>query len=176
MNVLEAIKNRREITSFQNKEIDRSILEQILDAGYLSPSGNNLLSREFILVTKREMLDELAKTTPYVPWLREATAAIVVTGRPDVSKYWLHDASIAAGYIWLAATSLQIGAAFGAVYHTEDAEESKKREDFVRSTLSIPSDRRIVAILGFGYEKHPPKEKKLLPRDEVVFYDQFTSK
>lgn len=70
-------------------------LEKLLDAGYYSPSGNNLPSREFIVVTKRNKLDQLAKTTSFMPRLKEAQSAVVVTGRPDASKYWLQDASIA---------------------------------------------------------------------------------
>ena len=69
-------------------------LEQILNSAYLSPTGNNLPSREFILVTKPEKLQHLAQATPFVPWLAQSAAAIVITGRPDVSKYWLQDSSI----------------------------------------------------------------------------------
>lgn len=38
-----------------------------------------------------------------------AQAAIVVTGRPNVSKYWLQDGSIVTAFIWLAATDLEPG-------------------------------------------------------------------
>lgn len=171
MNVLDAIKNRREITNYQDKEIPVDILESILDAAYLSPAGNNLPSREFILVTDASKLKELANATPFVPWLAASKAAIVVTGRPNISKYWLQDASIACGYIWLAAVEQGLGAAFGAIYHSEDKEESERRETFVKSTLSLPSDRRIVSILGLGYPGKLPEPKKLVPRESIVHYE-----
>ncbi|BCJ88202.1 nitroreductase family protein [Effusibacillus dendaii] len=173
MNIFEAVRNRREITSFEEKKISFDILEKLLDVAYLSPAGNNLPSREFLLITGRDALDHLSKTTPYVSWLTGAQAAIVVTGLPEVSKYWIQDASIACGYIWLAAVELGLGAAFGAVHHTQDAEESERRETFVRSALSIPDDRRILAILGFGYSKQNPVPKQMYPRETVVFYDKF---
>ncbi len=175
MNVLDIIGQRREITSFRKEAIHPDILEQLLEAGYLAPSGNNLPSREFILVTKRGKLDELAETTPYVQWLYEATAAIVITGRPNISKYWLQDASIAAGFIWLTATDLGLGAAFGAVYHSEDQIESKRREDLVCNGLNIPNDRRIIAIIGLGYPQEKPQAKKQLSRDQVVYYERFSN-
>ena len=75
-------------------------------------------------VTNPEMLQHLAHATPFVPWLAEAAAAIVITGRADISKYWLQDASIASGFIWLSSTELGLGSAFGAIYHAEDADES----------------------------------------------------
>lgn len=171
MDVKKAIKERREITSFKDTKISMDTYEEILEAGYYAPTGNNLPSREFILVTKRDKLDELTKTTPFMPWLQEAAGAIVVTGCPSVSKYWIQDSSISTGFMWLRATELGIGVGFGAVYHHEDAEESAKREKWVRDVLNIPSDRRIIAILGLGYANHSPKTKTLPPRDKIVYYE-----
>src|SRR5690606_20104207 len=104
------------------------LMDALLQSLYLAPSGNNLPSREFIVVKDREMLRSLAPTTPYMKWLEQAAVGIVIIGRPDISKYWLQDASIAGGYAWLTAVSLGLGAAWGAVYHAEDEAESKRRE------------------------------------------------
>ena len=171
MDVMEAIEKRREITSYDDRLIPKDVLENILNAGYLAPAGNNLLSRELILVTKRETLDQLSIATPFVPWLKEAKAAIVVTGRPDISKYWVQDGSIASGFIWLAAVEHQLGAAFGAIYHATDEEESMKRENHVKQTVNIPDDRRVLSIIGLGYPKQDLKPKKHLPRESVVYYE-----
>ncbi|WP_338448941.1 nitroreductase family protein [Niallia oryzisoli] len=173
MMVFEAIQKRREITHYIQKPIASEELEQILQAAYLAPAGNNLPSREFILVTERDSLQHLSQATPFVPWLSDAAAAIVITGRPDISKYWLQDSSIASGFIWLSAIELGIGAAFGAIYHSEDQDESEKRENFVREHLQIPSDRRVVAILGLGYPEKEPPAKTLLPRESIVHYGKF---
>lgn len=174
MNVLEAIKQRREITSFEQKELPDDIVQKIIESAYLSPSGNNLPSKEFIIVRTRETLDYLAQTTPYMPWLREAMTAVVVLGRPNISKYWLQDTSIACGFIWLNAVDIGLGAAFGAVYHSEDDIESERRESYVRSKLDIPEDRRVVAIIGMGYPKKLPAPKKLLPIEETIYYEKFS--
>jgi nitroreductase len=171
MDVRKAIESRREITKYLDKDIPKQILENVLEAAYYAPSGNNLLSREFILVTDRKNLDHLSTSTPFVPWLKKAKAAVVVTGRPDISKYWVQDASIASGYIWLAAVENGLGAAFGAIYHATDPEESKKRETIVKNTLSIPNDRRIISIIGLGYPIETLKPKKMLPRESVVYYE-----
>lgn len=173
MDVLTAIRRRREITRFLPEPIEPETLEAVLEAAYLSPTGNHLPSREFIVVTDKAMLARLSRTTPYMPWLKEAAAGLVVTGRPDVSKYWLHDASIACGYIWLASVHLGLGAAFGAVYHAEDAIESERRENFVRQALSVPGDRRIVAIMGLGYPAQTPPPKTPMPREDIIFYERF---
>lgn len=173
MFVSDAIRQRREITNYQAKEIPDNLLEEIIESAYLSPTGNNLPSREFVVVKNREMLVHLAKTTPFMPWLTEAAAAIVVTGRPAVSKYWLQDASIACGFIWLSAVEKELGAAFGAVYHAEDEAESERRESHVRDALGIPEDRRIVAIIGLGYPAEIPAPKKHVAKEDIVYYEKF---
>jgi len=175
LSVLDVIKGRREIVRFENKEIPAGILEQVVDAGYYAPTGNNLPSRELIVITKREGLDKLSETTPFMKWLKEATAAIIITGRPGESKYWLQDASIASSFIWLTATDLGLGMAFGAVYHSEDQEESERREQYVREMVGIPSNRRIVAVLGMGYPLETPQRKKHQPREKIVHIEKFSS-
>lgn len=173
MSLIDVIRKRREITKFNSQQISSDILETIIDAAYLAPSGNNLPSREFIVVADKNQLAHLSNTTPYMKWLQNAQAAIAITGRPNISKYWLQDASIASGFIWLTAEDLGLGAAFGAVYHAEDADESERRETYVRSALNIPNDRRVVAVIGLGYPAEQPEKKKLLKKEEIVYYDTF---
>src|SRR5690554_4531801 len=124
MNVLASIKQRREITQFKKDPIPNQILDELVQSIYLAPSGNNLPSREFILVTHKHMLLQLSTTTPYMRWIEHAAVGIAIVGNEKLSKYWLQDASIAGGYLWLTATSLGLGAAWGAVYHSEDNAES----------------------------------------------------
>ncbi len=168
MDVLTAIEKRREITRFKTDPIPDRLMDALLQSLYLAPSGNNLPSREFIVVKDREMLRSLTPTTPYMKWLEQAAVGIVIIGRPDISKYWLQDASIAGGYAWLTAVSLGLGAAWGAVYHSEDEAESKRREGRVRKLLGVPDQHRVVAILGFGFPDEVPKPKEMYPLDRVL--------
>ncbi|MGO4886326.1 nitroreductase family protein [Anaerobacillus sp. MEB173] len=169
----QVVSNRREITSFSNRPIPSEVLDSIVEVAILAPTGNNLPSREFIVVQERKMLDHLSEATPYVKWLKESQAAIVITGRPNISKYWLQDGSISSGYIWLSAVNEGVGCAFGAILNTTDNEESEQREGYVRDALTIPKDRRILAILGLGYVKENPKKKQMIPKNELVHYETF---
>jgi len=173
VDVFQAIQERREITKYSNKEVQEDKLKKIVDAGYYAPTGNNLPSKHLIVVRNRDMLDKLAETTPYMKWQKEAPVAIVVTASPQVSKYWLQDASIACAFIWLQAVEEGLGSAFGAVYHAEDEEESKKREQYVRSLLQIPNEQRVIAVLGIGYPNEIPEPKKHVDREKVVSYEKY---
>jgi nitroreductase len=176
MDVITAIEKRREITKFTKDPIPNNVLDELIHALHLSPSGNNLPSREFILITDKQMLLQLSTTTPYMKWLEHAAAGIVIIGNEQLSKYWLQDASIAGGYLWLSATSLNLGAAWGAVYHSEDSTESAARESYVRSLLHIPEDLRVVAIIGLGYPEIELQPKQMYPLETVYHQDAYVKK
>lgn len=175
MDVFEAIQRRREITKYKNDPIPDEVLKKVADAGYYAPSGNNLPSKHLIVVQNKETLRALGETTPYMTWLDGTQAAIVVTGVPEASKYWLQDASIASGFIWLEAVEQGLGAAFGAIYHATDEKESMKRETHVRKQLNLPASHRIVAALGLGYPDEQLDPKQHLPREEIVHYESYRS-
>lgn len=175
MKVIEAIERRREITRFQPTVIPEATVQTLAHALHLSPAGNNSISREFIIVRDRRRLDLLAETTPYMAWLRAAPLGVVIVANPSVSKYWLQDATLAGGFLWLAAVEAGLGMAWGAVYHSEDAAESARREDHARKALDIPANKRVVAILGLGYPAMEPGPKKLHPKSAVLHFECYPS-
>ena len=72
MKVIEAIERRREITRFRPDPLPEESLQVLLHALHLAPTGNNAISREFVVVRSRTCLEALSQTTPYMAWLREA--------------------------------------------------------------------------------------------------------
>lgn len=173
MKVIEAIERRREITRFRPELIPEETLQTLLHALHLSPAGNNAVSREFVIVRERSRLDALASTTQYMVWLREAALGVVIVADQQVSKYWLQDATLAGGFLWLAAVEQGLGMAWGAVYHSEDAAESARRENYARGLLAIPAAKRVVAILGVGYPAIEPTPKKLHPKSAVLHFESY---
>lgn len=175
MKVIEAIERRREITRFRPEPIPEETIQTLLHALHLAPSGNNSISREFVIVRNRTRLDALANTTPYMAWLRQAAMGVVIVADSAASKYWLQDATLAGGFLWLAAVEQGLGMAWGAVYHSEDAAESTRRENYARGLLAIPATKRVVAILGIGYPAVEPPPKKLHPKNTVLHFESYES-
>lgn len=173
MDVHIAIRTRREITEYEPTPLRKEDLRQVVEAGYLSVTGNNLPSRELIVVEETAALKRLSHATPFMPWLNAAPAAVVVVGNPKESKYWLQDATIATSNMWLVATELNVGAAWGALHHSEDAEECARREQWVRDVLDIPASMRPVSILGLGYPAVHPDPKELPPVNQIVHREVF---
>src|SRR6202030_2072335 len=80
MQTWEAITSRRNVRSFADRPVPAADLDQILEAGRRSPSSQNWQPWDFILVTERDQLRELATAGPGAGHVAGAAAAIVVIG------------------------------------------------------------------------------------------------
>ncbi len=149
---LEIIYTRRSVRSFTGDVVAREDLMKILRAGMSAPSAVNIQPWAFVVVTKRETLDELCDTLPYAKMLDKAGAAIVVCGIPEKDevysvKYWVLDCSAATENILLAAHALGFGAVWTAVY----PDDEKGRN--VRRILNIPKNMIPLNVIPIGVPK-----------------------
>src|ERR1700759_4940226 len=74
----EAIQSRRNVRSFTDRPIPAADLAQILEAGRRSPSSQNWQPLDFILVTDRGQLRELAAVWRGAGHVATSAATIVV--------------------------------------------------------------------------------------------------
>jgi len=80
---LNTIYSRRSVRLFTGAKVSFDSLIKILRAAMAAPSAVNIQPWSFVVVTKRETLDELCSRLPYAKMLDKAGAAIVVCGIPD---------------------------------------------------------------------------------------------
>ena len=57
---IENILTRRSVRSYTDQDVEPEKLEAILEAGMAAPSGKNGQPWDFIVLTRREILDEMA--------------------------------------------------------------------------------------------------------------------
>jgi nitroreductase len=158
---LKTIFSRKSVRTFQNEPVPKEKLEMIIRAGMAAPTAVDKRPWEFIVITDRKVLNQLAEALPYARMARQAAAGIVVAG--DVRKqwggressYWIMDCSAATENILLAAESMGLGAVWTAVY-PEDS-----RTETVRKILGIPG--HIIPLnfipVGMPQGKEKPKDK-----------------
>ena len=79
METWDAIRSRRNVRSFDGEPMPAKDLDQVLEAGRRAPSSQNWQPWDFILVTDREQLRELAKVWRGASHVAESAATIVVT-------------------------------------------------------------------------------------------------
>lgn len=158
---IETILKRKSIRHFTDKKVTQDELDLIIRSAFAAPSGMDLRPWEFIVITDRYILDELAEALPYAKMLFQATAAFVVCGIPYTtnpekgSKYWMLDCSTVTQNVLLAAESLGLGAIWTACcpYH--------ERMEPVHKILGIPNEILPLCVIPIG---EPTGED--LPKDK----------
>ena len=154
METWDAIRARRNVRQYTGQPIAREDLERICEAGRRAPSAGNGQPWDFVVVTDRAQLTELAKV-----WERggrhiassAATIALVARepegGRPrDLLMY---DLGQATAYMMLAAADLGIGSGHSAVADQQQAQR----------VLGFPDGYLAVYLIGLGY----PADRPLWP-------------
>ena len=102
MDALEAIRKRRSIREYTGEAILREDLEKIVDAARLAPTGWNRQPWDFIVVTDREMIENLKVASQ---WTDKAGAIIAVVLDPS-SRWWLEDGAAAVENMLIASHGL----------------------------------------------------------------------
>ena len=150
---------RRSIRKYTAELVSEKDVRTMLEAAMAAPSASNRKPWHFIVVTDREILDNLAKAHPYGKMLLEAPLCIVVCGDKTISSsYWVQDCSAATENLLLAATALGLGAVWLGVHPRGE------RVNPIRKVLNIPENIVPLNLISIG---HPAEEKE--PRTQ---YDE----
>lgn len=152
--VIDAILTRHSIRKFTGDKVDAADIDLMLRAGMAAPSAVNVQPWAFIIVTDRNILNDLCARLPYAKMLDRAGAAIIVCGLPAkdnqfAKDFWTLDCSAAAENILLAAHGLGYGAVWTAVY------PDPERIDVVRAACKIPADVVPFTVIPVGVPVDP---------------------
>ncbi len=152
---IDNIFERKSVRSFEDKRVSKDTLELLVKAGMAAPSAMNRQPWQFFVSTDKVKMDSLNARLPYAKMLKEAAAAIVVLGNPEISKLWMYDCSACTQNVLLAAESLGLGAVWTAAFPYDD------RVNAIKEVYAIPDPWLPLALIPVGYPKgdHQPKDK-----------------
>lgn len=172
MDILTAIKTRRSIRSYIPKEIERSKLETILEAGFCAPTAKNKRPWYFIVTRNKDFMDKLINAdigqSNYIS-LNSADCCIIVCGDKciqGINDFLLEDCSAAAQNMLLAAHGLELGATWCSL------PKASERYKYICNYYSLKEKVIPIAIITLGY---PAEEKEFVPRYEEakVYWESF---
>jgi nitroreductase len=168
--VIEAIKLRRAIRSYEDKPVPESAIQTMLEAATFAPSAINVQPWKFTIVTNIEemkRLSDIAKpmlvrmlpdvgdeglvglkkrlSDPNYNIFYNAPLLIFVSGLK--SPYAVYDCSMAAQNMMLTAFTLGIGSCW------IGTAVALANEPKVKTGLSVPEDHEVHAAIIFGYPK-----------------------
>jgi len=167
--VLKAIKNRFSVRAFENRIIDKDILDDILEAARLAPSARNLQSWKFVIINDNEKRVKLTDICKGQKFAADAPVTIAVCATNlDYRMTCGHqasviDAAIAAEHIVLQAAEYGIGSCWIGAFHQE----------MICELLEVPEDYSVVALLPLGYPAIPRRNRILKESKEVISFNKF---
>lgn len=157
MSVYEIIRKRRSVRRFLPKPISRSILEKIVDAGRLSPSGANKQPLEFVVVDSPALLPVVFAQTKWAAYLppdigfppqgqRPTAYIVVLVNFLKSNSSSEHDAGAAIENMILTALEDGVGSCWiGSLDRVE-----------LKRILQIPDHCEIDSVLALGYPNEKP--------------------
>jgi nitroreductase len=168
MTVWDAIRSRRDVRAFDGRPIPAADLDQILEAGRRSPSSQNWQPWDFIVVTGRPELTELAKVWRGGGHVAPSAATIaLIVPAADERRRAQFDLGQATMGMMLAAAGLGIGSGHSSVGDQELA----------RRLLGLPEDRTCAFLISLGYPAGRPlapiSRPDRRPFDEVVHWGRW---
>jgi nitroreductase len=164
MQTWEAITSRRNVRAFDDRPIPPADLDRILEAGRRSPSSQNWQPWDFILVTDRAQLRELAGVWRGAAHVAGSAATIVVIGPAADNEFGRaqFDLGQATMSMLLAAADLGVGTCHAGVSDL----------DLARELLGFPADRPWAFLISLGYPADRPltpvRNPRRRPLGEVV--------
>lgn len=170
--IVQNILSRRSIRNFTDQEIPRLILDMILKVGYHAPSGHNMQTWRFTVLTEQKDILELKELTKQTAMQNhvnfygfENPKVIILVSNDDRNHDGCQDASCAAENIMLAAASYGIGSVWLNPLMTLRNKEPVKS---LLDRYGIPAGHTVWASLALGY---PVSEgAKLQKKENVIFY------
>lgn len=181
--VLQVIKSRRSVRSYQERQITNEELKAVLEAGVYAPSSMNTQPWFFSVVQNRELLARVTDwiieeaafikdnpkareiaSTKNAALFRRAPTVIVVSGDRS-NPLAVENCSCAAQNMMLSAASLGLGSCW--ITYVGYLARREAKLDTYRAALRIPEGYAPILGLTLGYPAAPPEPAQ--PRRKGVF-------
>lgn len=172
---LKAIKSRRTMRQFKDKEIEKEVLDKILEAGRYSPTGANAQDVAFtILGSKQKDAEKIcvslfrfgvgaaqkfAKELSGMNiddnfFFKKAPLVILVSSKSHING------GLACGYMEMMAATLGVGTLYSGFFETCFNLSPK-----LRRLIKLPKGHKLAACMVFGYPK--VKYQRTAPRNKA---------
>lgn len=168
------IKNRRSIRKYKSKPVEQEKIDLLIEAALRAPSSRSINPWEFVVVTDRKILVDLAHAKPYgAIFMKDAAVGIVICADPHKCDVWIEDAAIASIFIHLAAASLGLGSCWIQI-RKRDHDQNLTAHEYIAKKLNLPPNLVVEAMVSIGY---PDETKNAHPKESLLYekisYDQY---
>lgn len=176
MNLNKALRERKSVRNFSDKDIKDDRLIDAIEAATLAPSPGNLQILKYIIVEDEKDIEKIA-TACQQSFIKKAPIVVVVCSEKGnvermydkrAETYIKHHVGCAVENLLLKVTDMKIASCWvGAFSETQ-----------IKNILKIPADVDVEVILPIGYESKTKKttQKSKPNLGNVVYFDEYNNK
>jgi len=156
MDFMEVVRKRLSIRRYKTDPIPDELLNQVLEAARLAPSGGNGQPWHFIVVKDKEG----QKRLDISDWALQAP--VVIIGCTEASGQT--DIAIAFEHLVLAAANFGLGTCWIGRWGADDE---------IKRALGIPAHIKVLAVTPLGYPAESPTPRSRKPLSQIVHHEKF---
>jgi nitroreductase len=202
MNVYEAIQSRRSVRRFQPDPIPDAMIERLLEAMRLAPSGKNAQPWKFILVRDKDTRRKIAEVCTFFSgsgrevrqeWIADAPAIFVICGDKKAAYVKIHEPGKTTitswqnleerqkdgEVVWESGLLVDLTIAMDHLSLAAVGEGlggcwvAGLDEAALKEILGIPADWRAPAVMPVGYPAESTEPRRRKSLEEVVYLERF---
>lgn len=165
MNTIERLLGRRSIRKFKGEPIDSTVLNNILEAGRLSPTATNSQPWHFVII-QDEKGKEACTFGGFNKFALDADVVVLGIYRRSeaiMEQYSFMDVTIALQSMVITAWMQGVGSCWIGAFD----------EPKLRKTLNLPDDAIVVGAITFGIPTEIPPSPKKKQASQVFHYGQW---
>jgi len=164
MEFFEVIKNRKSIREYSDREVEKGLIEKIVDAGRLAATARNEQPWEFVVTRDKKTLKKICDMCPNGPFIKDVSHLIAVFSRD--TKYYIEDCSAATENMLLAIEALGLGGCWIAGDKKDYAED-------IRKIFNAPDGYKLVSMITVGYPKKEEKPHAKKSLKEILRWEKY---
>lgn len=169
MDVKEAIQRRRSVRSFEDREVSRAKIKELMESVRMAPSASNRQDWEFVVVddhTTKEKLYSAAKRQEFVKEAPVVVAGVATEPDKEMScevRPGTVDLSIALDHLTLRAAEEGLGTCWIGAF------DQKKTKEI----LNLPREHKVIALMPLGYPTRKLEKggKQRKPLEDIFTYN-----
>tara|TARA_Y100000310_G_scaffold341787_1_gene442130 strand:+ start:29158 stop:29823 length:666 start_codon:yes stop_codon:yes gene_type:complete len=173
MEVFDAIRSRRSIRKYQDKQVPWDNIVTIMQAGKYAPSAGNLQNWKFIVVKDDTKRQGIAKACLGQDWMEQAPVFIAVIGEPERARmyygtrgarlYTIQGCAAAIENMLLTAHSLGLGTCWVGAFD----------EDEIFRILNLAEEKIVQGIITIGYPDEKPEVPPKYRIEHMMFFEKW---
>lgn len=149
--MLNMMMKRRSIRKFKDLQIEKHVLDRILQGALTAPSSKNKRPWELVVVDNREALGKLGKSRgSNSAFIAKVPLAIIIVSDASKTDVYIEDSAIIAVIIQLLAESEGLGSCWVQV-RNRFTEWNESVDNYIKSIFNIPRRFNVECIIALGY-------------------------